>query len=59
MVEQPELNPTEQKAWDQGWRPEEDFEGNVEFLTSRMTSSQIEVAKKMAEAWQARQPDDE
>ena len=28
VVEQPELNPTEQKAWDQGWRPEEDFEGN-------------------------------
>jgi len=28
QVEQPDLSPTEQKAWDQGWRPEENFEGN-------------------------------
>jgi hypothetical protein len=28
VVEQPELSATEQKAWDQGWRPEENFEGN-------------------------------
>ena len=26
--ELPELNPVEQKAWDQGWRPEEQFDGN-------------------------------
>ena len=28
VVEQPELSATEQKAWDQGWRPEAQFEGN-------------------------------
>ena len=26
--ELPELDPIEQKAWDQGWRPQDEFEGN-------------------------------
>lgn len=28
--EQPDLSPAEQKAWDDGWRPEDQFEGNPE-----------------------------
>ena len=28
VSEQPELSATEQKAWDGGWRPEDQFEGN-------------------------------
>jgi hypothetical protein len=28
--EQPDLSPAEQKAWDDGWRPEDRFEGNPE-----------------------------
>jgi hypothetical protein len=27
---QPDLSPAEQKAWDDGWRPEDQFEGNPE-----------------------------
>ena len=53
--ETPELNAAEQKAWDGGWRPEEQFEGNPEnWKTAREYNMygdfQIQIRENQAES---------